>query len=79
MRALGTHTITKRGCEYCGDVLYNMGNHTAQCPHDKCPYRALDAVENWKQYDVPASKRSARMVRELGMERKKYKRRERAE
>lgn len=66
MRELGKDTICKRGCDCCGDAIHEKWTRVISCPHDVCPYKDLDGIENWKQYDAPARKRSARATKGLG-------------
>ena len=53
VRNLKTHTIKKRGCDFCADMVKardEQGKLHKACTHDKRPYKVLDKYETYDEF-----------------------------
>lgn len=54
MRPVSLREKNKRGCAYCKDMelkrIPSKGGVRTCCPHDKCPYNALDKYDTYEDF-----------------------------
>lgn len=54
MRPVSLREKNKRGCAYCKDMKLHRipaaGGVRTCCPHDKCPYQALDKYDTYEDF-----------------------------
>lgn len=54
MRPVSLREKNKRGCAYCTDMklhrVPSAGGVRTCCPHDECPYHALDQYDTYQEF-----------------------------